>query len=202
MKAKLLKFLFCCIFITNSLLAQKLTLRAENVKLSECHQSEPASLAVNAAITINAYNGLDGRILLFKKLNLVSEVKVAKSQSDSLGGKYLFVINYDIFPSGHEVTNKPNLNDFVILEPGKAYVSKINQQFAATNIDRRGSVLHPGEYWIQLTIIPVPVSLWENENAVAKYRKKWQERGRIYSEPLTTEPFQVTVQGNGAPQCR
>jgi hypothetical protein len=202
MKAKLLKLVFCWIFFTASVLAQKLTLRAENVKLSECYQSEPASLAVNAAIIINAHNGSDDRILLLKKLNIVSEVKVAKSQSDALAGKYLFVINYDIFSSAHEANTKPKLNDFDVLQPGKYYVSKIIHQFTATNTDRSGSFLHQGEYWIQLTIIPVPLSLWANENAIAKYRHKWQERGQIYSEPLTTEPFKITVHEGGASRCR
>jgi len=119
------------IVFAQQMIGQDIALSVTNVQVSECRKGSASKGSARSFFVINTDMALDARntstdaVLLFKDLGLVSEVKAARTKADALAGRYLFTIQYDMFPSTQDVDSKgPNLAQFVVLQPGGTYDTK------------------------------------------------------------------------------
>jgi hypothetical protein len=188
------------------IIGQGLVLTAKVAQVAECRKGPVSDreFAINVHIALDAQNTSAEKILLFKDLSFVLEIKAARTRADALAGRYLITIEGDVMTLPPDAAREPLRTEFVVLEPEGRYDTTIFQQFIGTpDAKRRGSYFRPGHYWVQLSVIPVTASLWTRESYVEQVRTKWAGDGRLYSQPTTTLPFEVVIRGRrDMPACK
>ena len=130
-------------------------------------------------------------IMLYKKSDLQPAWGISRDHSAALAKEY------EIYTEGHFISveefrrvgwrdDEPKQNEFVILRSGESYT--VERNCIVRPYGKEGQKL-TGEHYLQ-----VWVQTWYYNTDAQTYRKKWGEKGYLWSDPLTPGPLVFTIE--------
>lgn len=203
---KFLPFVFAiCAFATTAVAqapsAPQLQLTASILEQSYCSANADA-ITLRLKIRLRYTNVSSQPVILYKGHDLFFQTKI-RSEADAAKQSYqVHLLNMHYFDEEFERIEARS--------PSKVFVTRgQNQSFERELIvgigvtdhakERTSNSVHPGPHALQLI-----VSTWYQSPKLAEeLRQKWQRKGYLWSQPLSSVPIKVDIQKpNAAPACR
>ncbi len=114
---------------------------------------------------------------------------------DLAAGEYEYNPKIDWFLSDKDkLPDKPNSDspssDFVVLAPGKSFVSEINAAVVAQyeNPKNFSGSIRPGVHVLQLEL-----SAWNHPGESALFAESWRKFGELLTGVIKTEPLEIRI---------
>jgi hypothetical protein len=132
--------------------------------------------------------------ILYRASDSVYQVKVSRNLADAAAVKYEVNSRLSWYSNGVSRNfSESALNKaFVILPPSGVHETKtiagvfVRREGVVKRID--GSV-ESGEHYIQVTL----PTWYDTQGAADRLRKKWERRGSLWTEPVTSSPMRFVV---------
>jgi hypothetical protein len=128
-------------------------------------------------------------VILDKKI-LIADTMVSRDLNSAATKRYEQELRYDLFDAPG---SKPaDLSTFVILLPGNVY--EFEDRLSVTVND--GSPLFKDGLGSGIHFLQVGVATWNFMADPINFRKKWKDKGYLWSSPVTSQPMSFTVELN------
>ena len=156
----------------------------------------PGNLSL--ALKLSFRNAGTEPVILSKRI-LMGGLMVSRDLDDAAAKKYELSLRYTDYSAepGFGFKSPTDLSAFSILRPGEVYESEehvsvpthLGEQPAAD--PRRGLQLSDGTHYLQIT-----VGTWPYVAPAAPLRRKWRDKGLLWSQGLVSSPMPFTVDRN------
>lgn len=171
-------------------LSAKAIIRAQTY----CHIAD--SFVVQMDVQVHLTNTSDGPVILSRRIDNPSVVRVAKTREAGQAGQFEYAPNVDLFaaenPPNPPTGGAPSPEYFVVLAPGQSYDAKISTNVAGTleHTALQRVFLSPGEHLLQLGM-----SVWPyyGYTDVQGLRKKWLPFGELQLGYVYTDFVPFTI---------
>jgi len=101
---------------------------------------------------------------------------------------YRLLVTNVVFPGEPVASPRPG-SDIVIVRPSKSFQTRQTVALPITSAAGRPGFLTSGDYSVQIVVMTWPGSA----EGGAQLRKRWQSWGYLWTDPIRSEPIQVTV---------
>jgi len=132
--------------------------------------------------------------VILDKLSFVDRTLVSMSLKAAASKKYQQKIRAHLYADTFPV-NPTDLSDFAIIGPGEVFDLESGQTrvslFVSEGKHQSKDHLPPGNYFLQ-----VDVATWTYFGDAKQLRVKWRDKGRLWSEGVTSQPMPFAVKQN------
>ena len=132
-------------------------------------------------------------ILLYKKSSLIYRSMISRSLKAASRGRYeqdrsSHFLSVDSLRAAGMLDRPPEEADFVTLKPGDSYTVEADYGMKPTDAVHTGRRSQRGERFIQ-----VRVATWYFYADPEEYRRKWHDKGYLWSQNVTSQPMPFTL---------
>jgi hypothetical protein len=129
-------------------------------------------------------------VLIIDKSILIAEIMVSRNLKSAGSKRYEQELRYDLFDMP---TSAPSdLSSFVILSPGNVYEFENRVSVTVNDGSPQFKVgLGPGPHFLQ-----IGVATWYYMADPMPFRRRWKDKGYLWSKSLTSLPMPFTVEMN------
>lgn len=160
----------------------------------------PALTSLQINLRVRYRNTGTQKLILYKGHDLFFQTKVRAAAPDAKGARPYEVtyLNSRYFDEEFEPIEQATPSRvFAVLRPGAAYEREmtVGVAVAGEGAERGVQAVAEGEHTLQLII-----STWYKSRPLAeKLRARWQDRGLLLIDPVTTLPVKLSVKKPAAP---
>ena len=152
----------------------------------EQRSCSPAHFGLRLLLTLR--NVYDEPVILHKE-KAISRIMVSGDLTAATNKKYEQDLRYDD-PSASIGLTSPVFSDFTILKPGELIEFEEPVSLYLFNEDHRTErFLNEGSHLLQ-----VDIGSWPYIADPAAFRKRWQDKGYLWVEGVTSEPMPFTIE--------
>lgn len=180
----------------------QLQLETEIIKQTYCDGPDSDLITMRLLLRLLFRNLGSKSIILERGSKQVPLIRISKTLAEAIAGKpEKTVDNYIITANEHDrvPSNTQPLDGFVVLKSGDTYKTIADVSIAVPRLAQVAAGVDPGSHYLQVT-----VWTWEQSQAKAEVmRRKWHEKGILWSETLLSIPMAFAVQAQPKPEdCR
>lgn len=129
------------------------------------------------------------RPLILNKKYLMEGIWVSRDLRAAAAKQYETYFTYELF-SSDEGLEPPAISDFLILGSGEVYDLEDKVSIFTNDVTPyAGGYLHPGNHFLQ-----VLVDTWPYIADSGPYRRKWRDKGSLWSQELLSLPMPFTIE--------
>ena len=169
-----------------------LELTAEIVSQNYCAVTSDSS-ALEMRVKLRYRNTGSQKIILYRGHDLFYQTRIRSAPGNAAGPYEVWVVNSRYFDEEPELIDQTSPSKvFLGLSPGAVYEREIMIGVGVVNdkVERGDSSIRAGDHTLQLI-----VSTWYKSRSLAqKLRQEWQQKGLLWSEPLSSTPVNFAAQ--------
>lgn len=140
-------------------------------------------------LRLNFSNNGKGPIILEKSTRPVTAFLVSRNSENAMKKKYEFVVNRLI--AYDETSSIPVESDFVVLNWGESYSLEQTVHFYPHDSIRAGG-----------HVLQLVVSNWHYLASNVEWRQQWNDKGYLWTDPITSVPMRFTLAKRTLVDCR